>query len=448
MVAQLRERNFILCFLGGYNEDYYAFVHRTFLEYFCAWEFVWQFKELKTLDLDGLIEVFREHWRDESWHEVLRLMAGMLVAKFTGYILEYLIGENGEADKFSNLFLAAQCVSEVKNRNEIAAIASQLRDRVKELTKYGNITGFTPQEYNSLVYQIRRQAVAAVASTWKDDPQTLPWLKQLAQSYDNSDVRRAAVEELARGWKDDPETLPILKQLAQSDYDLDVRRAAVQEIARGWKDDPETLPWLKQQAQSDHGVTMREAAVEEIARGWKDDPETLPWLKQRAQSDDDANVRRAAVEELVRGWKDDPETLPIFKQLAQSDDDRNVRQAAVQEIARGWKDDPETLPILKQQAQSDDDWLVRQAAVQELARGWKDDPELFELLCEVAINDPFDHRGKYPWRTPRQTALAAMIELYPDRPQTLEIVRDRAQNDSDERLRKFAQEKLAELEGK
>jgi predicted NACHT family NTPase len=111
MVDQLRDRNFILCFLGGYNEDYYAFVHRTFLEYFCAWEFVRQFEKQKTLDLDGLIEVFREHWRDESWHEVLRLMAGMLDAKFTGKILEYLIGENGEAEKFSNLFLAAQCVS-------------------------------------------------------------------------------------------------------------------------------------------------------------------------------------------------------------------------------------------------------------------------------------------------------------------------------------------------
>jgi predicted NACHT family NTPase len=44
MVEQLRDRNFILCFLGGYNEDYFAFVHRTFLEYFCAWEFVWQFE--------------------------------------------------------------------------------------------------------------------------------------------------------------------------------------------------------------------------------------------------------------------------------------------------------------------------------------------------------------------------------------------------------------------
>src|SRR4028118_557442 len=310
MVEQLRERNFILCFLGGYNEDYFAFVHRTFLEYFCAWELVRQCKKQKPLELDGLIQIFREHWRDDSWHEVLRLMAGMLDAKFTGEILEYLIGENGEGENFSNLFLAAQCVSEVQNRNEIATIASQLRDRVKELTKYGNITGSTVLEYYRLVYQISRPAVAAVAATWKDDPETLPWLKQLAQSDDDGDV----------------------------------------------------------------GV----AAVQELARGWKDDPETLPWLKQLAQSDDD--------------------------------------------------------------------WRVRVAPVEELARGWKDDPELFELLCEIAINDPFDHRGKNRWRNPRQTALAAMIELYPDRPQTLELVRDRAQNDSDYIFREFAQKELAKLE--
>ncbi|MEG4231176.1 HEAT repeat domain-containing protein, partial [Microcoleus sp. Pol11C3] len=321
MVDQLRDRNFILCFLGGYNEDYYAFVHRTFLEYFCAWEFVRQFEKQKTLDLDGFIEVFREHWRDESWHEVLRLMAGMLNAKFTSQILEYLIDENGEAENFSNLFLAAQCVSEVKNRNDIAAIARNLRDRVKELTKYGNIKAYTRQEDDELVYKIRREAVAAVAATWKDDPETLPILKQRAQSDDNSDVRQAAVEELARGWKDDPETLPILKQRAQSDDNWAVRRAAVQELARGWKDDPETLPWLKQRAQSDDNSDVRQAAVQELARGWKDDPETLPILKQCAQSDDDWRVREAAVEELARGWKDDPETLPILKQCAQSDDD-------------------------------------------------------------------------------------------------------------------------------
>ncbi len=377
IVEQLRERNFILCFLGGYNEDYFAFVHRTFLEYFCAWEFVRQFEKQKTLDLDGLIQVYREHWRDESWHEVLRLMAGMLAAKFTGDILEYLIGENGEAEKFSNLFLAAQCVSEVKNRNDIAAVAGRLCDRVKELIKYGNITDTTDLEYNNLVYEIRRQAVAAVAATWKDHPETLPILKQWAQSDDHWDVRQAAVQELARGWKDDPETLPILKQ----------------------------------------------------------------WV----QSDDDSDVRQAAVQEIARGWKDDPETLPLLQQSAQSDDNWDVRYAAVQEIARGWKDDQQTLPLLKRSAQSDDNWDVRCAAVQELARGWKDQPGIFKLLCDGAINDPFDREYDLQ-NNPRQTALAAMIELYPDRTETLELVRDRAQNDRDEKLREFASEKLAELE--
>ncbi|MEG4208688.1 HEAT repeat domain-containing protein [Microcoleus sp. S13_B4] len=410
MVDQLRDRNFILCFLGGYNEDYYAFVHRTFLEYFCAWEFVRQFDKPKTLDLDGLIEVFREHWRDESWHEVLRLMAGMLDARFTGDILEYLIGENGEADKFSNLFLAAQCVSEVKKRNDIAAIASQLRDRVKELTKYGNITGSTPQEYNSLVYQIRKQAVAAIPATWKDDP----------------------------------ETLPILKQLAQSDDNWLVREAAVQEIARGWKDHPETLPWLKQLAQSDDDPAVRFSAIQEIARGWKDHPETLPNLKQQAQSDDNWDVRLSALKELARGWKDHPETLPNLKQRAQSDDNWLVRAAALQELAGGWKDEPKTLHILKQRAQSDDDSVVRVSALQEIARGWKDEPGIFKLLCDVAINDRFER--EHNWQgNPRQAALTAMIELYPDRPETLELLRDRAENDSDDIFRGFAQEILAKL---
>ncbi|HSF75625.1 MAG TPA: histidine kinase, partial [Microcoleus sp.] len=82
---------------------------------------------------------------------------------------------------------------------------------------------------------------------------------------------------------------------------------------------------------------------------------------------------------------------------------------------------------------------------EKLARGWNYQPGIFELLCDVAINDPFEFDYFWP-DNPRKTALAAIIQLYPDRPQTLEIVRDRAQNDPDERLRKFAQKKLAELE--
>ena len=268
-----------------------------------------------------------------------------------------------------------------------------------------------------------------------------------AQSENNSDLVISGVQEIAQGWKDDPATLPNLKQRAQSDDDWTVRFSAVQELARGWKDDPETLPILKQLAQYDDDSAVRFSALQEIAWGWKDDPETLPWLKQLAQSEDNWDVRRAAVQELARGWNDDPETLPWLKQLAQSEDNGDVRHAAVQELARGWKDDPETLPWLKQLAQSDNNWAVRRAAVQELARGWKDESGIFELLGDVAIHDPFDREED--WQdNPRQAALAAIIELYPDRPQTLELVRDRAQNDRDQKLREFAQEKLTQLEGK
>ena len=200
-------------------------------------------------------------------------------------------------------------------------------------------------------------------------------------------------------------------------------------------------------AQSENNSDVVVSGVQEIAQGWKDDPATLPNLKQRAQSDDDWTVRFSALQELARGWKDDPETLPWLKQLAQSEDNGDVRQAAVQDLARGWKDDPETLPWLKQLAQSDNNWAVRRAAVQELARGWRNESGIFELLCDVAINDSFDREED--WQdNPRQAALAATIELYPDRPQTLELVRDRAQNDRDQKLREFAQEKLVQLEGK
>ncbi|MEQ8383581.1 MAG: HEAT repeat domain-containing protein [Coleofasciculus sp. A1-SPW-01] len=443
MRKQLRERNFILCFMGA---DYYAFVHRTFLEYFCAWEYVWQFEKERTISLEELkSDVFGKHWQDESWHEVLRLIVGMIEPKLAGEILDYLRNQPGEAEKFINVFLAAACLSEVRNRSGIASTATQLLNQLKGLIQYDLPYYYEPyQEEARLVQEIRTKAVVAIATTWHDSPDTLPWLKQKAQSDDDSDVRRAAVQELAKGWKDDPITLHILKQKAQSDENWVVRGAAVRQLAKGWHDSPNTLPIIKQKAQSDDDEYVRRAAVEELAKGWKDDPDTLPWLKQKAQSDDNGFVRYAAVQELAKGWKDDPDTLPWLKQKAQSDDNKDVRMAAVQVLAKGWKDDPDTLPILKQKAKSDDNFFVLNAAVQELAKGWKYEPWLFELLRDRVLNDPFVREED--WQdNPRQLAIEIIIKQYPDNPQTLPLLRDKAENDPDEKVREFAQKKLAQL---
>jgi HEAT repeat protein len=414
LIEQLRSRNFILCYLGA---DSYGFVHRTFLEYFCACEFVERFgkrgleggltlEELKT-------EVFGKHWQDEFWHEVLRLIAGMIDTSFAGEIIEYLISLNGEAEQFINLFLAAKCLSDVRNPSSIASTGIKLLKQLKSLIKYGwNYIYGPPTDEEDLVRKIHTQAVVVVATAWKDDPDTLPWLKSLAQSYeDEPDVSFEAVQALAQGWKDDPDTLPWLKFLAQS-----------------YKGGP--------------GSCLSDAAVQALAQGWKDDPDTLPLLKSLAQSHEDGSVRSAAVQALAHNWKDDPDTLPLLKSLAQSDKSAWVRGVAVKALAQGWKDNLDTLAIVKSCAVSDVHEWVREPALQELARGWKDEPWLFEFLCDRAVNDPSKEDGFWA-DNPRQTALKAIIEQYPDHPQTLRLLHDRANNDPDEAVRETAVQELA-----
>ena len=313
MINQLRARSFMLCYLGA---DYYAFVHRTFLEYFCAWEFVWQFKETQTLTIEEIkTEVFGKHWMDESWHEVLRLIAGMIDAKFVEDIIEYLMQVNGERENFINLFLAAECLAEVRNRKLTRSISTQLLSELKKLINYGIyqiLINPYLEEDNNKIRKIITQAIKVISNTWKDYPRTLTWLKKLITT-DNTNVRCTALQELARGWKEDPETLTWLKQLAINDSDSDVRCLALQELACGWKEDPETLTWLKQLAITDNDSYVRSVVIQELARGWKEDPETVIWLKQRATGDENWGVRRTALQELVDGWKDHPETLAILK---------------------------------------------------------------------------------------------------------------------------------------
>jgi HEAT repeat protein len=50
--------------------------------------------------------------------------------------------------------------------------------------------------------------VQALATGWREDPDTLPWLRERATTDENWAVRQAAVQALATGWREDPNTLP------------------------------------------------------------------------------------------------------------------------------------------------------------------------------------------------------------------------------------------------
>jgi predicted NACHT family NTPase/HEAT repeat protein len=479
IIEELRTRNFILCFLGA---DSYGFVHRTFLEYFCAWEFVWQFKETQTLTIDQLInEVFGAHWEDESWHEVLRLICGMIEPKFVAEIINFLLAQEIDRSDFldevervtkeglGNIILAANCFAEVRNRNLIATTSAQLLKVLKNEIKQESQPSFS--------WKLTQALMSLIAINWKEDPDTLPWFKHLTLQDENYVVQRAAVYPIAEGWKEDPDTLPWLKDRALQDKSFDVRRAAVWAIAQGWQKDPDTLSFLKDRALLDENYYVRQAAVTAIAQGWKEDPDTLPFLKDRTLQDKSHNVRYAAVTAIIQNWQEDPDALPFLKEFALQGEDCYVLEAAVTAIAQNWKEDPDTLPWLKDRALQDEDEDVRQAAVKAIAQGWKEDPdtlpflkdralqdednhvrgvavtaiiqngqkdpELFEFLANIALNDPFKREDHF-LANPRQTALEALLENFSDNPKTLEILNQVALNNSDEKLREFAVEKLKE----
>ncbi len=409
MIKQLRERNFILCYLGA---DNYAFVHRVFLEYFCASEFVHQFEKEKKFDEEDLKELYGQHFSNEAWKEVLRLIAGMVEPRFVGEIIEYLLDrsvhpseffEEGEAG-INRLLLASDCLSEVRTCDEVTHISNLLLNKMK-------------QEVNvnySLIHQLGdesfRGLLMSIAKNWKHKLETKDWLMS---------------------W------LSVDSYFCLSDL-------SIQAIAECWKDDPETLILLKVRAQQDKDEYVRLAAVRELAKGWKDDLETLVLLKVLVQRDDSWRVRGAAVQGLAKGWKDEPETLIFLKVRAQQDENEYVRCVAIRELAKGWKDDSEMLSLLKTYAQQVASKHVRYAAVQELSKGWKDEFSLFEFWCDRTLKDPFER--KYDFEdNPRQIALNVLVRQYPNYPKTTELLHDRVQNDTDEKLRTWATEQLSRL---
>jgi HEAT repeats len=123
---------------------------------------------------------------------------------------------------------------------------------------------------------IPESAVMAIAQDWKEDPGTLPWLKDRVQHEKNQYVRRSAIQALAQGWKDDPHLFEIL-------YD----RALHDPFER--EDDWQTNP--------------RQTALEAIIKNYLNHPQTLELLNDRANHDADEEVKAFARKQLDR-WGD------------------------------------------------------------------------------------------------------------------------------------------------
>ena len=151
LIRQLRERNHILCYRGA---DTYSFLHRTFLEYFCAIEIVKQFETQRLGSFDNFWNrIFREHYLDKAWAEVLGLINLLIDDLYSAQIISKIIKYSyqphaeSELDNFDVFFFAAKLWFECKKTKSIRDIESLISKRLYEIILFKE--GYSYQPYFS-----------------------------------------------------------------------------------------------------------------------------------------------------------------------------------------------------------------------------------------------------------------------------------------------------------
>ena len=423
MIGQMQARNFILCFLGS---DYYAFVHRTFLEYFCAWQFVWQFEKERNLSIETLkTDVFGRYWHDETWHEVLKLIASMIDTKFVKDIIEYLLNLDGEKNNYLNLSLAAECFLEMRNRSaNVSVCINILNQCIKH--NYTYVPWGTTTLYKGRLKPVFNSNPSKAISSLVDacihqHSEVMLWLKNTTSNFVKSDA-------------------PIIK--------TDVISTVIEKLVEYLEDEDEIFIILTAYANNKNSTGQIEFVIVcELAERCRNHSEVFNILNTYATKSGDCPVRWAGTYYLAKYWKDEPGIYEFLYTQAINDpyirirNHPNPRQIALLQIYRLYREHPQTLPLLRDRAKNDADWTVREAAIKFLADGWKDEPGVIDLFFDVAVNDSFVREESFQ-KNPRQAALEAIIKHYPNHPNTLPLLRDRAENDTCMFLRELAQKNL------
>jgi hypothetical protein len=404
VVEHLRQRNFVLCFLGG---DSYAFVHRTFLEYFCAADIVHRFNVEKSLDANGLIALFEERCRDDRWREVLRLICGQIDERFVGQILERLFARidlhwwDGERP-IPEIPLAIWCLSEVRNPGRLEQAGAQLLSIAATCFLQG-------YELPDAFVQDLKAAVRDLGPRWPglsalDVADVLPgsvaysrysewpeyvhavigrreWIEQFSES-DNAQLRYGALDLLAERWPDAALNLR-LRRCAIEDSSWFVRRIALNILVRKWPDQV-TRDIVEDRIAHEPDPAQRLEVLGVLAKTWRDEA-THARLIAIATNDQEQRpeARADALRLLALLWPAEATRALLYERVVHDENDR-TREAVLQAYSRIWSDEA-TRRLLCARAVEDPAGLVRGSALRMLAQRWRD-AQTHRLLI-AAIQD-------------------------------------------------------------
>ncbi len=388
VVNQLRERNFILCLWGG---GVYGFVHRTFLEYFCATDIVHRFTDRQELSFEQLkSDIFLKNYQDNTWHEVLRLICGLVAPRFAGSLIDAIVPKRKQAFKKTDaLILAVQCLSEVGNLNKIRDTASRVLE--------GILGWFEHQDRHKAVEPVKKEQaflenavpmVENIGTGWPGREVVIKWLpdpKKEICSFNGTHAFGRAVKALC---SDNEKTKEGLITLS----DIIVRKSdsymAFDALARSFGKQKEIYSLLCRRAVEGEHEGIRAAALNTLAEHYVEAADTRGLLRQRAVEDDDWHVRNTALGVLAKYYTDSSDTRSLVRKQAVEDRHENVRDAALRILVKHYFDAPDTYALLHQCASGDGHERVRNAAMGGLLK-------YHEEYWQILLSRDLDKRE--PW---------------------------------------------------
>lgn len=362
LIAQLRERNYVLCLRGP---NLYGFVHRTFLEYFCAAEIVEQLQVQGQLTFEELRDDYvAQHWQDEAWHEPLRLISGMLgsrdVEELTLFLLE---GADPDWPEFFSLQtpyhlgLAVQFLAEQRDQQVLESAREAVLAAVVQF------------------FELPIVRIAFDGDSWVEYPlpeETIKWADS---------VLWPAVEEISMGWVSPAMARTLEKRLAFS-ANIRLQSIYAKLVVHVVSYQVESGIVLEEMLRSCVKVSLRTAIIEAIGSVWGNDEARS--LIESFSRDPNPEVRAAVVKALSSEWQDSS-TQAFLKERIKRDDAAKVRSAAASALASRWRDQ-DTEEVLVDCALGDKDWEVRYSVLNALASHWQG-KGVEEVFRKCAIRD-------------------------------------------------------------
>lgn len=365
LIQQLRERNFILCYRGT---DTYGFMHRTFLEYFCAVEIVHRFEKQRTLTFEQLRgEVFEQHWQDETWLEVLRLICNQIDINFAKQLLKDLLSKHSV--HHSILFFAAECLLEVDNHSAKELIRSVL-DSLEGFLWYIHSLDGNVEAQGLLHYGDHFHAFDLTERLYRDDPKAIEFFKGVIGIAENVDNRLyfAAMEGLSRFCKE-VQVYEFITDCTNHQND-DVRSSALRVITKNWDNEDKTVLRLQKHALVDVSANVRQISVQELSENWIEREDVFHLLKKIAKDDADSRVRCFAVKGLSNKLIGDKDLLDFFVECILNDkadsQSWNPRRTALKNLFSHYPTHPKTIELLHNRAINDPDEQLREWAQEQL----------------------------------------------------------------------------------